>query len=79
VLGRSKRSFEHDDPSLSNLVLDRKTKHGVLNDWDLSYRRSMDRERHSDGKRTGTILFTVLDILDDPYWAGRVGRLPSLS
>jgi len=28
--------FQHGDPSLANLMIHPETKHGVLNDWDLS-------------------------------------------
>lgn len=69
-----KLGYEHGDPSLSNLMVDPKTKCGVLNDWDLSYVNSEDSQGHVGGERTGTIPFMALDLLCDDYWQGKITR-----
>ena len=53
------------------------TKHGVLNDWDLSYDCSSggDEAHISGGERTGTLSFMALDLLTNEAWKGGVQRL----
>jgi hypothetical protein len=67
--------FEHGDPSLANLMIDPATNRGVLNDWDLSFRRSRDRVGHVGGERTGTVPFMAMDLLCRKYWDGEMERL----
>ncbi len=50
------------------------TKHGVLNDWDLSYYEPLSRGK-AGGERTGTLPFMALDLLSDEAWKGNMQRL----
>ena len=67
-----KGGVEHNDISVKNLMYDRLSDRGVLNDYDLAH---LDGEtRPTDTERTGTIPFMALDLLTEEAWAGHVTR-----
>jgi Fungal protein kinase len=64
---------EHNDISVTNLMYDKQTGCGVLNDYDLAHLH--DSLRPSGLERTGTIPFMAMDLLTQEAWDGKVERL----
>jgi len=66
----------HGDISFNNLMFDPKTKHAILNDFDLA--STMDPGIKFPPKighrRTGTLIFMALDLLKDKGIDGEVAR-----
>ncbi|KAF8877383.1 hypothetical protein BD779DRAFT_1475263 [Infundibulicybe gibba] len=62
----------HCDISVSNLMYDKISKRGILNDFDLALLRA--RRLPSGTERTGTMPFMALDLLEEPAWKGEVRR-----
>ncbi|TRM69001.1 hypothetical protein BD626DRAFT_562816 [Schizophyllum amplum] len=69
-----KYDIHHNDPSLPNLMwrcdMENNQVTGVLNDWDLGVGKE---SRHAGLKRTGTVPFMSIDLLDHP-----LGNVPHL-
>jgi hypothetical protein len=63
----------HNDISVKNLMYDKASGRGILNDYDLAHLNG--RTRPSGAERTGTMPFMALELLSEKAWNGHVERL----